>query len=238
MCDMIIKSIIFSSLLSLLIGTLSADEILIKKLISNLSSENYEERESSTEKLKDIGRPVLVFIKQELLTSPDLEVILRCESIYLYYYYVVDKNGDIPNIWLLDNNLRFPKGFKIEYSKDRSLCKIESVKDIAVEYYARAKLMIDIKEMIAGSLPYSIGKITNWQSETIGRLAMRMYLTDILNKEQTKDLAQKIIDKSSNNAMIYRNYYQTSDTNGLMWDWWKYPPGPIVLRSDYKDPWR
>ena len=98
--------------------------------------------------------------------------------------------------------------------------------------------MIDIKEMIAGSLPYSIGKITNWQSETIGRLAMRMYLTDILNKEQTKDLAQKIIDKSSNNAMIYRNYYQTSDTNGLMWDWWKYPPGPIVLRSDYKDPWR
>ena len=235
---MIKKFIILLSLSSLLLRTISADEILIKKLISNLSSENYEERESSTEKLKNIGRPVLVFIKQEIVTSSDLEVILRCESIYLHYYYVVDKNGCIPNIWLLDNNLRFPKGFKIEYSKDRSLCKIESVKDIAVEYYVRAKLMIDIKDAISGSVPYSIGKVTNWQSETIGRLAMRMYITDILYKEETKDLAQKIIDKSSNNAIAYRNYYQTSDIKGLLWDWWKYPPGPIVLRSDYKDPWR
>ena len=235
---MIKKFIILLSLSSLLLRTISADEILIKKLISNLSSENYEERESSTEKLKNIGRPVLVFIKQEIVTSSDLEVILRCESIYLHYYYVVDKNGCIPNIWLLDNNLRFPKGFKIEYSKDRSLCKIESVKDIAVEYYVRAKLMIDIKDAISGSIPYSIGKVTNWQSEIIGRLAMRMYITDILYKEETKDLAQKIIDKSSNNAIAYRNYYQTSDIKGLLWDWWKYPPGPIVLRSDYKDPWR
>jgi len=235
---MIKKFIILLSLSSLLLRTISADEILIKKLISNLSSENYEERESSTEKLKNIGRPVLVFIKQEIVTSSDLEVILRCESIYLHYYYVVDKNGCIPNIWLLDNNLRFPKGFKIEYSKDRSLCKIESVKDIAVEYYVRAKLMIDIKDAMSGSVPYSIGKVTNWQSETIGRLAMRMYITDILYKEETKDLAQKIIDKSSNNAIAYRNYYQTSDIKGLLWDWWKYPPGPIVLRSDYKDPWR
>ena len=235
---MIKKFIILLSLSSLLLRTISADEILIKKLISNLSSENYEERESSTEKLKNIGRPVLVFIKQEIVTSSDLEVILRCESIYLHYYYVVDKNGCIPNIWLLDNNLRFPKGFKIEYSKDRSLCKIESVKDIAVEYYVRAKLMIDIKDAISGSIPYSIGKVTNWQSEIIGRLAMRMYITDVLYNEQTKDLAQKIIDKSSNNAIAYRNYYQTSDIKGLLWDWWKYPPGPIVLRSDYKDPWR
>ena len=235
---MIKKFIILLSLSSLLLRTISADEILIKKLISNLSSENYEERESSTEKLKNIGRPVLVFIKQEIVTSSDLEVILRCESIYLHYYYVVDKNGCIPNIWLLDNNLRFPKGFKIEYSKDRSLCKIESVKDIAVEYYVRTKLMIDIKDAISGSIPYSIGKVTNWQSEIIGRLAMRMYITDILYKEETKDLAQKIIDKSSNNAIAYRNYYQTSDIKGLLWDWWKYPPGPIVLRSDYKDPWR
>ena len=235
---MIKKFIILLFLSPLLLRTISADEILIKKLISNLSSENYEERESSTEKLKNIGRPVLVFIKQEIVTSSDLEVILRCESIYLHYYYVVDKNGCIPNIWLLDNNLRFPKGFKIEYSKDRSLCKIESIKDIAVEYYVRAKLMIDIKDAISGSVPYSIGKVTNWQSETIGRLAMRMYITDILYKEETKDLAQKIIDKSSNNAIAYRNYYQTSDIKGLLWDWWKYPPGPIVLRSDYKDPWR
>ena len=235
---MIKKFIILLSLSSLLLRTISADEILIKKLISNLSSENYEERESSTEKLKNIGRPVLVFIKQEIVTSSDLEVILRCESIYLHYYYVVDKNGCIPNIWLLDNNLRFPKGFKIEYSKDRSLCKIESVKDIAVEYYVRTKLMIDIKDAISGSIPYSIGKVTNWQSEIIGRLAMRMYITDVLYNEQTKDLAQKIIDKSSNNAIAYRNYYQTSDIKGLLWDWWKYPPGPIVLRSDYKDPWR
>ena len=98
--------------------------------------------------------------------------------------------------------------------------------------------MIDIKDAISGSIPYSIGKVTNWQSEIIGRLAMRMYITDVLYNEQTKDLAQKIIDKSSNNAIAYRNYYQTSDIKGLLWDWWKYPPGPIVLRSDYKDPWR
>ena len=232
---MIIKSLIFITL-SLLINNLCADEILIKKLISRLSSEEYKDRESSSQQLKDMGRPVLSFIKYEILNNPDIDIVLICESIYLHYYYVVDKNGDVPNIWSLENNIRFPKGFKIQYSKNRSLCKIETKKDVSVEYYIKAKLTIDLRDIIRGHNPYFLGNITNWQNEETARLAMRMYVIDILNKEQTKDLAQRIIDKSSNNHITHRNYYQTTDINNEIWDWWKNPPGPLVLRSEYIDP--
>ncbi|MCH8243392.1 MAG: PDZ domain-containing protein [Planctomycetes bacterium] len=74
----------------------SSDAAEVERLIPQLGSNDYEEREAATERLALIGRGALERLRTAYLSSDDLEVRLRIEDIvhaaYLMYH-VFDRYG-------------------------------------------------------------------------------------------------------------------------------------------------
>lgn len=66
------------------------DAARVERLISQLGSNNYEEREAATEQLSSIGLAALEPLRSAFLASDDLEVRLRIEDIVFSAYLMIN----------------------------------------------------------------------------------------------------------------------------------------------------
>lgn len=206
----------------------------IKALIVKLGDDDYFVREKSSKKLEDIGWPALKGLAVAIRTTEDLETKVRAERLYTAYFGVSsnDKDNYRPSIWHMDEKKRFPDGFKLEKATQDhmgSTCKVIEGRDVAREYYERA--MHELKLVKDG-----VGDC-GWQDEGVARLAGHLYAKDMLKVGVKREDVKKVLNGMADNAKKYVHYYQTDNIDSPSYDWNQKPPGPMINKEDFKEPY-
>lgn len=214
-------------------------QINVDSLINDLGSSDYHKREEASGLLKKAGFSVLPKLIENF-DNTDLEISLRCKSLYNEYYYLVASDGTVPSIWYLDNTARFPLGYKVVINKKKKTCVLECDKDISLEYVDK------IKPILKNNLlheDWCIGRDDDdcccycycfcdycyYWDEEVGIIAMREYIKDCLAAGQDKEELRKIIENTSKNSKLYKLTRKVDDFNQEAWENHGAPPG-VILR--------
>lgn len=216
-----------------LCSSLHAEDM--ENLISRLGSESYFEREDSAKQIRKAGYEAIAHLERHF-NDLDLEVALRSKELYEEYMHI--KDGDMPSIWFLATELRFPEGYGITFSANRSLCCISCNKDVAVDLYCA------VKEPEIGTVVDQCNELyfnlfdTFWRDQKACSKAMTMYVREELKKGKSKKEMQLIICNAEKNMILCEPMYQTFDTSSNLLDYWHLPPGVLVLKKDFVFPSR
>lgn len=216
-------------------------QISVDKLIDDLGNNNYNIRQNSYKKLKELEfKAIPSLIKN--FENDDLEISLSCRRLYSEYLYLTDSEGEVPSIWYLEREHRFPLGCNVTYSKKKSLCKIESKKDISLEYFEKFRnhYFNSHHECFEESCwcYYCSSDICFYKDEEIAKKATKLYIKDYLMAGKDKKKLKAIIQKASNNMKNYSLMYQTNDIAGKDWDFWNLPPGILIEKENFVFPSR
>ena len=208
-------------------------QINLDQLVNDLGKQDYKEREVASNELKQLGFKALPVLKANL-DHNDTEIALRCGEILSEYFYITDKEGNIPSIWFLNKEHRFPKGFEILYSSKNDMCSIITELDIGEKYVLKLRKN-SYCEWCDESHFYGY---LCWKNKRIEQAAMRLYITDQLNSGVDREELQKIVQQTSDNMKTHELMFQTKDIHLNLWDFWDLPPGVIVLKEEFVFPSR
>jgi hypothetical protein len=202
----------------------------INEKIALLGDDSFRVREAADQELRKMGWPALKGVYLASQTSPDPEIRLRASRIYQRYFYIAsdDKDTPIPSIWFIDEKLRYPKGFKLETSKNErvgSVCKILDVPDLAKDFYDQAATRNEKNP-------------TGYSQETYAKEATMLYMRQRLLKGEKHEDLKKILNEAVINSKKYTHYYQTAniDQEWPAYDWYNSAPGPMIKLEDFKEP--
>ena len=234
---MLLQEVIRNALLTmifLLCPSLHAEDMDF--LISRLGSESYFEREDSAKQIRKAGYKAIAHLERHF-NDLDLEIALRSKELYEEYLHV--KDGEMPSIWFLAPELRFPEGYGITFSPNNSLCCISCKKDVAADLYCV------VKQPEIGTFTDQCNELyfnlfdTFWRDPKACSKAMRMYVREELKKGRGKRDMEIVIRKAEDNMVLYESMYQTSEIgNNNLLDYWSLPPGVLVLKKDFVFPSR
>jgi hypothetical protein len=205
-------------------------------LISRLGSESYFEREDSAKQIRKAGYEAIAHLEHHF-NDLDLEVALRSKELYEEYLHI--KDGEMPSIWFLAPELRFPEGYGITFSSNNSLCCISCNKDVAADFYCAVKQpeMRTVADQ-CNELYFNLFD-TFWRDPKACSKAMRMYVREELKKGKSKKQMELIIRNTKKNMVLCEPTYQTSKIGSSnVLDYWSLPPGVLVLKKDFVFPSR
>ena len=205
----------------------------IKALISGLGDNSYNKREESVDCLRKLGYAALASLENHF-KDEDTEVAMRCREIHTEYMHLTDACGEIPSIWFLDTEHRFPAGCEVSYSKDGSLCSIKTKLDVSSDYYQRARMTLIVSKSIYEYYEF----FSCWRNTRISKLATRMYIEDELKRGTSKEELRFRVQKASDNANSKDLVFQTRDLDKKALDFWMVPPGVLVVKEKFTFPSR
>jgi hypothetical protein len=229
----VIKWLFFLTAITLF-GSSNAEEINV--LISKLGSKSYAERENSARCIRNAGYAAIPHLEQHF-DDPDLEIALKSRELYEEYMHI-DIEGEMPSIWFLEPELRFPKGYDIIYSEKFSVCEIKCKIDIAAELYC------DVKQPPATTVADQCKQLyfnlfdTFWRDPLVCSLAMKKYVRKELRDGRSKEEIKNIIERTRLNMEFQDLMYQTSDLKSNDWDYWCLPPGVMLPKGEFVFPSR
>lgn len=212
-------------------------QINVDSLINDLGSSDYRIREEASGLLKKAGYSVLPKLIENF-DNKDLEISLRCISLYNEYYYLVANDGEVPSIWYLDNSVRFPLGYKVIINKKKKKCVLECDKDISLEYVDKIKPFLKDnilhEEWCVGiencccCCGYCFCDYCYYRNKEVGIIAMKNYIKDQLAAGQDKEELRKIIENASRNSKLYNLTFKVSDLNQEIWENHNSSPGVML----------
>ena len=204
-------------------------------LISALGSSSYAEREDSAEKIRKAGHEAVAHLERHF-EDCDLEIALKSRELYEEYLHIEDV--EMPSIWFLDNEHRFPEGYEITYAPNFSVCSIKCKIDVAERFYCdvkRPKLKTFADH--CNELYFNLFD-TFWRDPKASSKAMRNYVRSELKRGKSKEEIKSILKKAADNANSQELMYQTSDIDSNGWDYWRLPPGVMVFKEEFVFPSR
>ena len=205
-------------------------------VISALGSSSYAEREDSAEKIRKAGYKAVAYLERHF-EDCDLEIALKSRELYEEYLNIEDV--EMPSIWFLDHERRFPEGYEITFSPNNTLCCISCNKDVAADLYR------EVKQTKIGTVADQRNDLyfnlfdTFWRDPKACSKAMRIYVREELKKGRSKREMKLVILKTKENMVLHEPMYQTSKMgSGNLLDYWHLPPGVLVLKKDFMFPSR
>ena len=204
-------------------------------LISALGSSSYAEREDSAEKIRKAGHEAVAHLERHF-EDCDLEIALKSRELYEEYLHIEDV--EMPSIWFLDNEHRFPEGYEITYSPNFSVCSIKFKIDVAERFYCDVKRpKLETVADHCNELYFNLFD-TFWRDPKASSKAMRNYVRSELKRGKSKEEIKSILKKAADNANSQELMYQTSDIDSNGWDYWRLPPGVMVFKEEFVFPSR
>lgn len=197
----------------------------IKSLVTNLGDPSYQEREKADQELRKIGWKALKGVFEGQF-SEDAEIRERAESIYAAYFNVCssDKEIFIPKIWDLPESVRYPDGLgKMKKAKEYSICKPIKTKDVAKEYYEKARKQYT-------------ERYRSWTHDVIEKHATNMYIRDCLIVGEKPESVKRKLDLMVKLGKENEHYIQSSNIKSPFDCSEDYPPGPMIKKEDHKYP--
>jgi len=197
-------------------------QISISSLIEGLGHDDYNVRVQSYKQLLKIKHSDLQIL--ELNTkNEDIEIALSCRRLINEYFYVRGPNGQLPNIWYLPHDVRFPKGIEYDvtpskYTPGHMSYKITKYpQDVSLDYVIKA---LDLKGIwlceFCGSYiecsdclslflepckfccaDYNYPALNN--EDEILSLATDLFIKDMLKNGVERSKIQEIINQTCNN---------------------------------------
>lgn len=214
-------------------------QISVDKLIESLGNNEYQIRKNSYDELKKLEFAAISKIVENF-DNKDIEISLSCRRLYDEYLYLTDDEGEIPNIWYLSIEDRFPEGCEVSYTEKKDLCYIETKKDLSLYYFEkfRSKHYFYMDCCCYEAYCYCFSDYSFYKNEEIGKLATKIYIKDYLLNGGDKKKLKEIIRKASSNMKNFSLMYQTSNLKEKKWDFWNMPPGVLVLKEKFIFPTR
>ena len=198
-------------------------QISISSLIQGLGHDDYNVRMQSYKQLSQVKHADLQLLEDNT-NNDDIEIALSCRRLINEYYYVRGPKNQLPSIWYLPHNIRFPKGIKYdivpsEYNPGNIHYNITSYpRDVSFDYIIKA---LDIKGVwlcefcgayikcleIASVLcpdPCEICCSENYypmlhNQEDIFHFATDLFIKDMLKKGVERSKVQQIINQACAN---------------------------------------
>jgi len=184
----------------------------IAELIEKTGDDSFQVREKATRDLEKLGWKALRAL--EMATrNKDAEIAMRARRSLAKYYTVNsdDKDTPTPKIWLLDNELRWPKG-KVGEDED----------DLGKKFYELARNQYNSRNESQVS-------DKNWNEEWLAQEATRLYVKDLLWRGMDREKVRKRLNGMVENA---KNMYNESNGNGeydnANGQWHQGMPGKLV----------
>lgn len=227
------KNVALAILISFLHVPILAEDMEV--LISGLGSEFFGEREHSANSIRRSGFKAIAHLENHF-RDQDLEVALKSKELYEEYMHLQD--GDMPSIWFLDPEHRFPEGYNIKFSPNGSICSISCETDVASYYYCEAKRH-EISNFIKNRYDLYFNLFDSfWMNPKFCSKAMRMYVRHELRRGRSKKEMKRIVQKTMENMNSNKLIYQTSALDGEVWDYWRCPPGLMIPTENFVFPFR
>lgn len=212
-------------------------QVSVENLINQLGDDNYQVREKAKEAIKKLEFKSIKKLKENF-NNKDIEISLSCKYLYNYYFYLTDKDGEVPSIWYLDEKTRFPLGYNVVVDEKKKICVLNSKKDISLEYVDKIKPEITMihEDYCRGEFCFCFCccDYCYYRSEKIGIMAMKKYIKDWLSSGKDKQTLKKIIQKASDNSKNNDLSYKIKRLDGELWESYNNPPGVMIRKKVLK----
>lgn len=190
-------------------------------IIQKLGNDDFRVREETEKKLIEMKIPIL-YLEEKCKKEPDPEIRTRLTSV-ISSKYKVNYPNEIPQIWQMNTNFRFPNRYSIRevpvYDFEVLIGNIFGIPIYETRYVFGSVPIsyFDIGKIYYDEAAKRITNIEDYRNEEVGRLATTLLIRDLIRSGlYSKKDCEELLNEMTTYKLPPRKYDESI----------KYPPLP------------